>query len=48
MKRRIIVLMVAITAALVSLASCTFTMCHPYKLIGLCELVGPGGWEKPR
>lgn len=26
-----------------SMVSCTYTMCHPYKLNGFCEYVGSDG-----
>ena len=38
----------ALLAMLVSMASCTYSMCHPYKLVGLCEYVGRDGSPRPR
>ncbi len=39
-------LIAAILAFCVTATSCTFSMCHPYKLNGLCEYVGSDGLNK--
>lgn len=38
----------AIFALLASMSSCTFVMCHPYQLVGLCAYVGSDGLPYPK
>jgi hypothetical protein len=41
-------LIMSFAGLLFATVTCTFTMCHPYKLNSLCEYVGSDGWEKPK
>lgn len=41
-----IALGLSILALCSAIGPCTYSMCHPYKLNGLCEYVGKNGLEK--
>ncbi len=43
---KIIATLVAL-AALTQIGGCAFVMCHPYKLVSLCEIVAPDGLVVP-
>jgi len=46
MNRQTVTLILVIAVCAMSIGSCTFNMCHPYKLNGLCEYVGHDGLPK--